>query len=451
MTLCVRKNKKLQRRVDDEASDQNPCGDMDDDGSIPVVSLINPLDIAKFLGASSHRDSGFSEIPLFLEAIDYWYGVDPSAPALAWLDKTGTEIDSYTREELHLEIDRIAGMLLASGVQPGERAILFYPPSLDFVISLMACFRARIIGVPVFPPVPGQPKKLEVVSHIKRASGAKYAFTNAKYFADKAAHTSAEDLKKWPNLEWVVTSADGHRAGATDTSRFPPAATAKDTAFLQFTSGSTSNPKGVVVNHGCLANNLCNLAVLYDQGPTGCMVSWTPQYHDLGLIGGNFSPMWSGMNTVFMSPTTFVRDPPLWLRMLSKYKATGTMSPNFGFKLALKKWKLLPAEKQGPLDLSHWKYAINAAEPVEAHALRDFEEYFAAYAGFNPKAMGPSYGLAENTVLVCGKPIHQVGLRTCRVREASRWVPPPPPPPVAATPLPRTLDSHFYILFSRYR
>ena len=122
---------------------------MDDDGTIPPVSLVNPLDTARFLSNSSHAGRGLSELPLFLESIDHWYEVDPEKRALVWLDSKGEETDSYTRGELHREIDRIAGMLLASGVQPGDRAILFYPPSLDFVISLMACFRARIIGVPV--------------------------------------------------------------------------------------------------------------------------------------------------------------------------------------------------------------------------------------------------------------------------------------------------------------
>ena len=383
------------------------CSAMDDDGTIPPVSLVNPLDTARFLSNSSHAGRGLSELPLFLESIDHWYEVDTEKRALVWLDSKGEETDSYTRGELHREIDRIAGMLLASGVQPGDRAILFYPPSLDFVISLMACFRARIIGVPVFPPVPGQPKKLDVVKTIARASGATYAFTNATYFANREKHLTPDLLTKWPDLQWIITSQDG-RAGETDTSTFPPAATATDTAFLQFTSGSTSDPKGVVVNHGCLANNLCCLAVLYEQSPEGCMVSWTPQYHDLGLIGGNFSPMWAGMCTVFMSPTSFVRNPPLWLKMMSKYGATGSMSPNFGYKLALKKWKLLPKEKQGPLDLSRLKYMINAAEPVEASTLRDFEGYLTPYAGFNGKAMGPSYGLAENTVLVSGTPLNQV-------------------------------------------
>jgi acyl-CoA synthetase (AMP-forming)/AMP-acid ligase II len=175
--------------------------------------------------------------------------------------------------------------------------------------------------------------------------------------------------------------------------------TSEDLAFLQYTSGSTSNPKGVIVSHANLADNLSRIRKDFGFSRSTCFVNWLPAYHDMGLIGGILEPLYAGCRTVLMSPQEFIQRPVRWLRLISKYKGTISGAPNFAYEACVAR---VPAKQMDGLDLSSWRVAFNGSEPIRAAVIEAFAGKFAPY-GFDPGAMFPCYGLAESTLLVSCK------------------------------------------------
>ncbi len=301
----------------------------------------------------------------------------PDALAYVFLDEHGNEIDSYTYAELHCRAGTVASAL-ASICAPGERALLVFPPGLDFVVAFFGCLYAGVIAVPVVPPHTSQ------TADITR---------RIVVDCDPAAVLGVGGFRPLVDRPWIAVDELG-AAGSAE----PVDAEANHVALLQYTSGSTAAPKGVMVTHGNLVANSALIArcMGHDAAPT--VVGWAPLFHDQGLIGNVLQPMYLGVPAYLMSPAAFIRRPLAWLQAISKYRAHTSGGPNFAFDacVAHAERTTVPA-----LDLSSWQVAFNGAEPLRAATLDRFAKAFAPY-GFAAEALYPCYGLAEATLFVTG-------------------------------------------------
>lgn len=280
--------------------------------------------------------------------------------------------------------------------------------------SLMACFKAGILAIPVFPPDPRRLQKdLHHFISIQSSSGAVVALTHGLYnFAKKVSDIQGifkTKSTKWPDLKWILVDdvlAKGKVKGSKSGVFLPPLPKGDDIAFLQYTSGSTSEPKGVMISHGNLGHNLTLIINEIKANRDTINVSWLPQYHDMGLIGSYLGCLYSGGRGFYLSPISFLKDPNIWLKSLSKYKATHTQAPNFAYALSARKFKEAVEDRSisttelSEFNLSSIQHMINAAEPVDEKAITDFYKTFEAY-DLSPDVIIPTYGLAEHTVFVC--------------------------------------------------
>jgi acyl-CoA synthetase (AMP-forming)/AMP-acid ligase II len=200
-----------------------------------------------------------------------------------------------------------------------------------------------------------------------------------------------------PGIEWLAVD---HRSGKPPAGPIPLARLdPPSTAFLQYTSGSTSAPKGVMVSHANLIANLEMVRIAFGNTPRSTYVSWVPLYHDMGLIVNALESLYIGAHCVLMAPVAFIQRPAVWLRAISDYRAEIAGGPNFAYDLCVERCR--PEQLQG-IDLSHWQLAFNGAEPVRAVTIRRFSDAFAPY-GFAARAMYPAYGMAEGTVLLAAR------------------------------------------------
>ena len=342
---------------------------------------------------------------------------DKQGEKVAWsfCDDYGTVNDSLTFAELEQCTTALSHHLLGpkSGLKAGDRALLVFFPGLHFTAALIACFKAGIIAVPVFPPDPTRLKKdLDHFVSIQKSSGANVALTHSTYnYAKKLAGVKnvfgGGGGDKWPNLEWLLV--DDILTKGKGKSKAPPLATLPiplqtQVAFLQYTSGSTSEPKGVMISHGNLAHNLALIIRELKADTNTVNVSWLPQYHDMGLIGSYLGVIYCGGTGFYLSPISFLKNPLIWMSCMSKYQGTHTQAPNFAYALSARKYKesnqaARPASGLAPLNLSSVKHMINAAEPVDPIAVANF---YAIYGplGLPNSVVVPTYGLAEHTVFV---------------------------------------------------
>lgn len=325
---------------------------------------------------------------------------EPLRPLFAFVGDSGREEATLTVGTLATAASAVAAHLQAQGLGPGDRVLLAYPPSLDFVVGLVGAMQAGLIPVPVAPPDP-----TDLLPHLPRfaamaeSAGTRVVLSNRQYLRartllgarDTLAGLFGRSAPRWPDLDWIAT--DAIRA-ARAPHRPCTSASPDQVAVLQYTSGSTSFPRGVMITHGNLAHQLrCNAEELgIDEDSRA--VLWVPHFHDFGLISGILSALWTGCPLTLMSPLTFLRRPLVWLEHLSTRRATHTAAPDFAYALCVRK---TTPEQRSRLDLSALKVAMSAAEPVRAEVVDAFCEAFAA-AGFRRRAFCPAYGLAEHTV-----------------------------------------------------
>ncbi|MET9349441.1 amino acid adenylation domain-containing protein [Streptomyces termitum] len=284
----------------------------------------------------------------------------------------------------------------------GRCAVLLFPAGLDYVAAFFGCLYAGVVAVPAYPPSRGV-RSTERLAAIVRDSGAEVALTTGVIRDRLAPRLASADGV--PPLRLVATDA----MRAEDAPAWRPPRIGEDaTAFLQYTSGSTSTPRGVVLTHGNLLHNTAMIGRVFglDAGMRG--VSWLPMYHDMGLIGSVMGTVRAGGTMSLMAPSTFARDPLRWLGVVAEERATVTGGPNFAYDLAVER---TTEEQRAALDLSAWRVAYNGAEPVRPASLHRFAEAFAV-SGFRPDAFLPCYGLAEGSLLVTGGPAG-TGFRTC--------------------------------------
>jgi len=323
-----------------------------------------------------------------------------SKTLFSWVGDKGDVEKSFTYAQFESVTTSMAEALGGPwGLKQGETVLLVYPPGLDFIVTFFACLKAGVVAVPVYPPRPGLAKDVNMFIGVQKSSGASVALTNSYYdFAKRSTAIKQKLLGgklSWPTLRWVVTDSKvpkGSALGSVKTS-------GDRLAFLQYTSGSTAAPKGVMVSHGNLTHNLSCIVDALEAGKETVVVSWLPQYHDMGLIGSHMGAIYCGGTAIFMSPISFIKNPALWIEMISKYQATHIQAPNFAYKLVVRKWN---ASTRKPVDLSSVVHIFNAAEPIDGAAIDLFNSTFGPF-GLKPSAMSPGYGLAEHTVYVCDK------------------------------------------------
>ncbi|MEV6032879.1 amino acid adenylation domain-containing protein [Nonomuraea sp. NPDC052116] len=315
----------------------------------------------------------------------------PEAVAFVFAD--GDDGTPVSRGELDTRARAVAAHLRASGVAPGDRALLLYTPSLEYIAGFLGCLYAGVVAVPMFPP--RQSRHFERIQAIAADADASVALTDAAVLADVRARFATLDQVR--SLRWEATEGlDQALAGEWR----PPAATGDSVAFLQYTSGSTAAPKGVMVGHGNLLHNSAVIAGVLRAGEHTRGVSWLPPYHDMGLIGGILQPLYSGFPCLLMSPLTFLHRPFRWLEALSRFGGTVSAAPDFAYAECVKR---VTDDELATLDLSAWQAALVGAEPVRPSTLAAFSERFGP-AGFRRESLLPCYGLAEATLMVTGSP-----------------------------------------------
>lgn len=318
----------------------------------------------------------------------------PELPGYSFLaDGETAELGlSYARADLRARA--IAAGVRDAGGMPGTRAILVLPPGLDYITAFFGCLYAGVVAVPVYPPDPWQLERtLPRLLAIVRDAGPVIALTVSPFLGylgeltDRAPELGA--------LRWLAVDAQDD-AAARPTGAIPVDPEA--TAVLQYTSGSTSAPRGVMLSHRNLLHNSCLIQHFFRTSPDTRAMSWLPPYHDMGLIGGLLQPLYAGCRVWLMSPLHFLEEPMRWLRAIGRLRITATGGPNFAYDLCVRR---SDPGQAAQLDLSSWRVAFNGAEPIRPETLRRFARTFAA-SGFDPGAWLPCYGLAEATLIVTG-------------------------------------------------
>jgi natural product biosynthesis luciferase-like monooxygenase protein len=307
-------------------------------------------------------------------------------------------------DEAHLsfeELDRQArsiGAWLQECNAAGERVLLVYPPGLQFIAGFWGCLYAGAVAVPAYPPrLNGKLLRLQA---IVADSQARVVLTDASTIGKVEPLLS--QLPALRELRWIGTDELLRAAQPLYgdlTSRWkPPELKSSALAFIQYTSGSTGQPRGAMISHGNLLHNqrLIEKAFMHPEGAAA--VGWLPLYHDMGLIGNVVHSLYSGAWSVLMSPVAFIQRPVRWLEAITRYRAVTSGGPNFAYDLCVRK---VATEQLGKLDLSSWTLAFNGAEPIRSDVLERFANMFGP-CGFRREAFYPCYGLAEATLIVAG-------------------------------------------------
>jgi acyl transferase domain-containing protein/acyl-CoA synthetase (AMP-forming)/AMP-acid ligase II/acyl carrier protein len=314
----------------------------------------------------------------------------PNDLAFAFLADGETVKERLTYAELDRHSRQIAGLLKSAGAGR-EPVLLLYPPGLEYIAAFFGCVYAGAIAVPAYPP--HRNRSLDRLRGIVADAGSKVVLC-AESVRSSLTRTFA-DAPELRELLWLAT--DGPESLAAEPRAVEPA-TPDTLAFLQYTSGSTSAPKGVMLSHGNLMHNLAAIDSGFDCGPGTIGAFWLPLYHDMGLIGGVLEPLYCGGPSYLMAPATFLSSPIRWLRMISTVRATISGAPNFAYDLCAGK---VTADQLATLDLRCWRVAFSGAEPVRADTLDRFAATIAP-AGFRAESFYPCYGLAEATLIVTG-------------------------------------------------
>jgi len=275
---------------------------------------------------------------------------------------------------------------LQQGCAQGSRVLLLLAPGFDYIAAFFGCLKAGMVAVPAYPP--STSKILDRLDAIIRDCQPAAALTSREHL--DAVHQRLQQAAPGARL-LAAEDIAAERASAWQA----VAVAREDLAFLQYTSGSTGDPKGVMISHANLLHNSATIQRHFDNRRDSHVVSWLPPYHDMGLIGGILQSAFVGCATTLLSPIHFLQRPVRWLRAISRYRATASGGPNFAFELCVRKIK--DSELEG-IDLSSWEVAFNGAENVRAATVTAFEERFAAL-GFRRSASFPCYGLAEGTLL----------------------------------------------------
>ncbi|MDA8697682.1 aminotransferase class I/II-fold pyridoxal phosphate-dependent enzyme [Rhodopirellula sp.] len=328
----------------------------------------------------------------FIDVLQHWAEHRPDDAAFIFTDVESHE-EKLTYSELWHEVRALAGALQDKcRIRAGDRVLLLYPPGLEFVVGFFACHAAGAIAVPAYPP--RRNRKASRIRSIVVDSDARWALSTQSVVDLLKGDQPHDDLI---GVQLLGTDSPEMR----DISKWRrPKLQDSSLAVLQYTSGSTGSPKGVMLNH---ANLIANSELIREgfQPAAGTVgMSWLPTYHDMGLVGGILMPLYIGRVDVLTSPMTFLQRPLRWLQAITKYGVTVSGGPNFAYQLCVDK---IPDDELRGLDLSTWDIAFNGAEPIRSSTLESFCERFEPY-GFRRGALLPCYGMAETTLIVTGGP-----------------------------------------------
>lgn len=315
----------------------------------------------------------------------------PNQQGFTFLVDGETETLHLTYAELDTKARAIAAAL-QSVCTPGDRALLVYQPGLEYISAFFGCLYAGVIAVPIYPPRPN--RSLVRLQSVIADSHAIVALTTHSILSK--LERQLIDAVEMRALRWLATDSIDVSQSCHACQDMEPGG--HDVAFLQYTSGSTATPKGVMITHHNLLHNLELIYQCFEHSSDSQGVIWLPPYHDMGLIGGILQPLYGGFPVALMSPFIFLQSPIRWLQAISRYQATTSGGPNFAYDLCLRKVK---PEQLQDLELSSWQVAFNGAEPISAQTLQDFATTFKP-CGFRSEAFFPCYGLAEATLIVSG-------------------------------------------------
>jgi 8-amino-7-oxononanoate synthase len=350
-------------------------------------------------------DARTAGIATLVELLDHRVARQGDDVVFRFVSGDGTEEDSFTYRALRARAQAIAAGLRAHA-DPGDRVVLLVPPGLDYVASFFGCLYAGTVAVPAYPPNPrrADPRVHRIIAD----SRARVALVHSSLASRLESWLALGDAP--PQVRWLDVGDLRGDAGA-----FAGAAgSGSDLAMLQYTSGSTGEPRGVMLTHENLLHNSCVIHRVSAHRPSDNGVFWLPPFHDMGLIGGIVQPVYAGLASTLMAPATFLQRPLVWLEAMSKYRATTSGAPNFAYDLCVE--RTTEAERAA-LDLSAWRTSFNGAEPVRADTIARFVEAFAV-SGLRRGVIVPCYGLAEATLIVSGGPADRESSPLCVGRRA---------------------------------
>ena len=314
----------------------------------------------------------------------------PHATVASFLER-GIARDSLTYDELWRAARKIAGKL-RENYHPGERAVLLFPPGLDFIRALFGCFHAGLIAVPVNRPNPNRP--FERIAQIVANADARVILTTND--AGDRPRRALYDAGALGRAEWRTC---GDLMNADSDPALRVADDAQATAVIQHTSGTTGNPRGVVITHANIMAHAAMMETAIEAKQGDVYVSWLPHFHDMGLLG-LLQTVYTGGRALLMSPFAFVHDPRQWLQAISRGRAMYSSAPNAAYELCVRR---ITTEEVRGYDLSHWRMALCGSEPIRLATIERFARHFAP-AGFRVEAFTPCYGLAEATLSVTMTP-----------------------------------------------
>ena len=341
--------------------------------------------------------SGLEPSDTLWSRLAHWAGEHPEKTAFSFLARGEREAGRLTYGELFIRARRIADHLDRAGLR-GRIVLLIYPPGLEFITAFFGCLGAGVVAAPA--PYLATPRSMERTAAIARE------IRPAAILSVRGAFTATRATAMIPDeAPWLATDE-------IETPNVAPSSTLEAPepdalAFLQFTSGSTRQPKGVMVTHANIMANMEAIRCAFRHDPDTPAVSWLPMFHDMGLVGCLMQPVYLGITSVLFSPLSFLQKPVRWLRAIAEHRATTSGAPNFAYELCVRSLKTEDVEA---LDLSSWSLAFCGAEPVRPDVLRAFADLLRP-AGFSPAALYPCYGLAEATLFVSGG-VKGEGLRT---------------------------------------
>ncbi len=323
-----------------------------------------------------------------VELLDRWAAEKPTATAYLFLSAGRLE-RSISYATLLSRASAVAHRLREES-RPGDRALLLLPSGIDYIEGLLGCFLAGIVSVPLFPP--GSKRGLERLAGIVADCEASIALTSQSVIDgldDDIVAVAGLARLRWIAVDQIPDAGGVGLSVGSD-----------ETAILQYTSGSTRAPRGVMVSHRNLVENSALFQTGFVHGLGAVTGGWLPFHHDMGLIGVVLQALWLGGPCILMSPMDFLRRPLRWLQAISDYRIHTSGAPNFAYDLCVDR---IAPEQRRTLDLSCWRVAFNGSEPVRAETLRRFAAAFAE-AGFREQALCPAYGLAEATLYVTSSP-----------------------------------------------
>lgn len=358
----------------------------------------------KGLKRSKVTSPSFADIA---SSLSYHAKRKPNNIAFTYLNDGEGQEQSLTFYELHQHACKVAKYL--SHLTPQTSVIILLHSEMRFIVSFMACQYAGLIAVPAYPPS-GKEKSKRLAAIIRDSESS--TIISSEEIKEKFLKWS-QDVKLSQTLKWLTLKESTYNSyefsnnpsqSSLDKEEFPRAITTKWLSFIQYTSGSTGEPKGVMVSHENVVSNQQMIKEVFQHSSSTVFAGWLPLHHDMGLVGNVLQPIYLGISCYLMPPIAFIQKPIRWLKMISKYQATTSGGPNFAYHLCNK--RITQQQKSG-LNLSCWQVAFNGAEPVKASTIETFYKEFSPY-GLKEESLFPVYGMAEATLLASGGDVQQI-------------------------------------------